>query len=152
MKKVFFALAVLILVFAVSCNKTPAGGGSWTFLGNTYYVTSCVGSGSYISATNSSNTNSTIFGGLTIQFSGTALPKASGTYTVVDTVPIGTQVAITATVGGPADTAYAATGNGQTVAVTVSGGKVSVSGSNIELQNANINPASFPLSFNVNTN
>lgn len=152
MKKAIFGLAVLILIFGASCNKTPAGAGSWTFLGNTYYVTSCVGTNNYIAVTNSNNTNSTSFGSLTVFFPGTSLPTDSGIYTVVDTVPVGKQVTITTAIGGAADTAYTAIGAGQTIAVGVSHGMISVSGWQIQMQNTSINPATFPLTFNFHTN
>ena len=151
MKKAIFGLVVLILIFTASCNKTPAGGGSWTFLGLTYNATSCVGLNNYLAATNSSNTNSTYFGGLTVFFPGSTLPTTTGTYTVVDTIPTGNQVTISASVGGAADTTYTAIGGGQTVAVTVSKGKVSVSGSNIQLQNTSIKPGTYPVTFNIHT-
>jgi hypothetical protein len=150
MKKATFVLTVLTLMLAASCAKNPTSGGSWTFMGNTYNVTTCNVFGNYITASNSTNNNNTIFGGMSVSFPGSTFPKTSGTYTVVDTVPTGNQVTILATVGGVNDTTYTAIGGaGQTVAVTVAGGKVTVSGSNIVMYNATAVPTSDTLTFNI---
>jgi len=153
MKKAVFAFVVAALMFVLSCNKGPAGGGSWTFRGQTFTATNCIAIGNYLAATNSSNTNSTSFGGVTVFFPGTTLPKDSGTYTVVDTLPVGNQVSITASVGGAADSTFSSIGgSGQTVAVSISHGKVAVSGTNILLQDTLFAPGIYTLSFNIYNN
>jgi hypothetical protein len=150
MKRAILGLTVISLLFAASCAKNPTSGGSWTFRGVGYNVTTCNVIGDYIAASSSTNTNNTYFGGVAVSFPGTTFPASSGTYTVVDTIPIGNQVTILATVGGVNDTAYAALGGaGQTVNVTIAGGKVTVSGSNLVMYNANAVPTTDTLSFNI---
>jgi hypothetical protein len=151
MRKIIAGVLVLVLLVA-GCAKKITAGGTWTFLGNTYNATTCIGVGNYVAASNSTNTNVNTFGGITVFFAGTKLPTTSGTYAVVDTTPAQNQVNVVATVGGAVDTAYTAIGNGQTVSVNVSNGKVSVSGSGILLQNTTISPATFPVTFSISNN
>jgi hypothetical protein len=156
MKKIILGSIVLSLIFAASCTKkTTYAGGSWTFEGDTFYVANCAGIGNTLVASSSANSNINTFGNLGIVFPGSSLPRTSGTYTVVDTTPLAMQVNITATTGGVNDTLYTATGgNGsnQTIAVTVSNGIVSVSGTGIEIytNNAGVIDSS-ALSFNIHT-
>ena len=150
MKKATFVLTVITLMLAASCAKNPTSGGSWTFRGMEYDVATCNVVGNYIAASNSTNNNNLTFGGVAVSFPGPKFPTSSGIYTVVDTTPIGNQVTILATVGGVNDTAYAATGAaGQTVNVTVAGGKITVSGSNILMYNATAIPTTDTLTFNI---
>jgi hypothetical protein len=153
MKKTIFALLVLTLVFASSCNKnTPNPGGSWTFKGTTYNTTTSAVSGGDFGVTNVSTSNQSSYGGLTFSFFNST-PTTGGTFTVVNGVPASaTQVAIAATTGGAAGNVYGSTGgNGsnQTVAVTVSNGKLSVSGSGIEMYNVNNASDSSAINFNI---
>jgi hypothetical protein len=150
MKNAILGLTVLTILFIASCSKNPTAGGTWTFKGLTYDVTTCIAVGNNIGASSSANNNINTFGGLTVYFPGPKLPTASGTYLVVDTTPVGNQVFISATVGGAVDTAYTSNGlDSQKVAVTVSNGKIAVSGSNISLINSSVSPAAFPLTFNI---
>ena len=100
MRKAILGLTVLTIVLMASCAKTPTSGGSWTFRGVSYNVTTCNVIGDYIAASSSTNTNNSYFGGVAVTFPGTTFPTASGTYTVVDTIPVGNQVTILATEAG----------------------------------------------------
>jgi osmotically-inducible protein OsmY len=138
MKKAIFGLTILILVYATSCTKSPNAGGSWTFKGLTYDVTTCAKVGNTLAASSSTNTNITTFGGLVVYFPGTSLPTTSGVYAVVDTTPVGNQVNIAETINGTGSTLYWAGGashGNPTVNVTVANGRVTVSGSNIIMLN-----------------
>jgi hypothetical protein len=143
-------LSVLTLLLIASCAKTPTSGGSWTFRDLSYNVVTCNVFGNYITASNSTNNNNPTFGGVSVSFPGPNFPTTSGTYAVVDTIPIGNQVTIIATIGGVYDTAYTALGGaGQTVNVTVTGSKITVSGSNLVMYNATAVPTTDTLSFNI---
>jgi hypothetical protein len=154
MKKIIFGLAVVSILFAASCKKSTYAGGSWAYLGNVYNVTNCESIGNRLVATNSSNTNVTIFGNLAIIFPGASVPTASGSYTIVDTIPVGNQVNVSVAIGGVYDTAYNAPGGigtNQTVAVKVSNGVMTASATNINVLNALGTVDSGALSFNIYT-
>lgn len=151
MKKTIFAITVLALVFASSCKKSSNPGGSWTFKGTTYTTTTSIGSANTLTVSNASTSNLTSFGEVVLYFNGSALPTTGGSFTVVNGSPASsTQVSIMASTGGGTAT-YGSTGNGsnQTVTVSVSGGKVSVSGSGIELVNSTTPSDSSALTLNV---
>jgi hypothetical protein len=152
MKKTIFAMLILGLVFASSCNKSNNPGGSWTFKGTTYNTTTSAVSGADFGVNNLTTSNQSTYGGLTVSFFN-ALPTTAGTYTVVNGSPASaTQVQVLTTTGGAAGNVYDATGgNGsnQTVSVSVSNGKLTVSGSGIEMYNVNNPSDSSALNFNV---
>jgi hypothetical protein len=139
MKKISLTFLVVTILFSASCNKndnsnnTSSANESFSFQGTTYTVSSCTGSAQYLTATSG---NTTTGPNMIVTFPGNALPTAAGTYTVVKGgFPSGAnQVGIT--FNPTLTTVYSSTGgNGsnQTVIVNVSGGKVSVTGTNIEL-------------------
>jgi len=156
MKKTIFGIIVLSLIFIPSCKKNPGNpGGSWTFKSNTYSTTTCQNPGAGIlSATNLTNSNAATYGTLIFDFFG-ALPTTGGTYTVVYNRSLTSkQVHIEASTGGAYGSIiyndyYAADSTNKTVSVTVSNGKVSVSGSGIMLHNYNNFSDSSVINFNV---
>ena len=157
MKKVTpFILILSLLVFA-SCKKNSITyqGGSWTFKSNTYNATSCVGSSSSASlvATGISSVGSF---SMTFDFLN-GFPSADTTYTVVyghntGSLPMGNYVMISAESisGGNNDIYYYSTGNGApTIRATLASGKLSLSGTSIELVNAGAASDSTALTFNI---
>jgi len=152
MKKTIFAVIAIGLLAITSCSKSNPPGNSWTFRTVTYNTTSCTGSAGSLAASNVTSNNSTTYGTLTCTFYGTTLPGSGGVYTVVSTVPINsTQVSITATTDGSANNYKSTGGNGsnQTVTISVSNGKVSVTGSGVELVNLTSLSDSAALSVNI---
>lgn len=131
MKKAIFGILVLtLMITATSCKKNnSSSGGSWTFKNNTYNVgASSSALGTLLFSDLSANSLSFDFG--------SALPTTGGSFLVVNSSPsAANQVYITASVGGTSYDATGGNGSNQHVTVTVSGGKVSVSGSGVELQN-----------------
>ena len=156
MKKAILGFLGVCLLIVGSCSKSSNSpvAGTWTLGNATLTDSSCVGVASTLTATTS--TFVTDSGSLTFNFSGSALPVTGGTFTVVGGFanPGNNQVSITAAVGSiHSNTGYSATGgNGtnQTVKVTVgTNGKLTVSGTNIEMAQ-NLNHAdSTTLNFNV---
>ena len=152
MKKTFIAFLLIAYVFASSCSRNnPNPGGSWTFKGTTYNVVSCVTTQDGIGATNGPSTSSTYSTVGATFFN--SLPTTGGTYTVVNGNPVSAnQVLITTTTNGVSGNIYGSTGgNGsnQTVTVSVSNGKVSVSGSGIEMYDINNVADSSALQLNI---
>ena len=131
MKKTAFASLILALVLMVSsCSKTTtnSNGGSWTFKTITYNVNAIQNNSGSIVWRASDNAST-----LAVDF-GSALPTTSGTYTVINGTPGVNQVSIQQQIAGT--TNYTATGSGNTtVQVTVTNGKIAVTGSGIMMQN-----------------
>jgi len=125
MKKVIFGFLVLSVVVISSCKKGVSN--SWSFKGTTYGQTACVGSGGQLTAA-SANPSST----LTANFYNGLLPTTGGTYTAVANPTTASQVALEILVTSNGDDYISTRG---TVNLTVSGGKVSLSGSNINMTN-----------------
>jgi hypothetical protein len=101
---------------------------------------------------NSTTSNPTTYATLTCTFNGTTLPASGGIDTVVSGTPTrNTQIAITATTDGSTNNYRSTGGNGgnQTVTVSVSNGKVTVSGAGIELVNLTAPADSSALSLNI---
>jgi len=150
------------LVAMTSCNKGPLPnnntyqGGSWTFGSLPYKATSCVGASSsaMLTASGVSGNGSTNF---TITFNFTdGYPTANGTYTVLNghnesSVPLENLVMINATLTGGINGQFYSSGRdgSQKVTVTVSNGKITMSGSGIEMVNASNASDSTLLSFNI---
>jgi hypothetical protein len=152
MKKVIFGIIVLSLIFTTSCKKNTNPGGSWTFKSTTYSTTICVGDPGQLSASNGNASNNNTYSMLYVYFYTAALPTTAGTYTVAygNAPNSASQVGIELTTGGNANDYSSTGGNGtQTVSVTVSNGKVSISGSGIMMYNT-VNPSdSSALNFNI---
>lgn len=155
MKKTIFTILALSFLIIISCkkNSTSGAGGSWTINNITCPAVSCignyVGTPGTLTAINVSlpNITGTPASNLTCNFQNT-LPTASGTYTVINgnnNITSANQIVFMATIGGVNGTTYLSTG-GETVTVTVSGGKVSVKGSGISMYNQT---ATTTLSLNI---
>lgn len=132
MKKVIFGFCVLALMFASSCSKTSSSSNSWSFKGTTYNTYSTAISSGALSATSVNPA-----GVLSVYFY-SSTPTA-GTYTVVNgAYPYNnTRVGMTMTAGGNTYNSTGGNGTNQTVSVTVSStGKLSVTGSGIEMLNS----------------
>jgi hypothetical protein len=156
MRNAIFGLLLVGMLPISSCHKgpAPAPGGSWTFKGVTYSVTSCVGNDSIFYLTATDSTAQGFAGSVTVAFYN-VLPAATGTYTVVNgSAPSQpTQVAIIASLGSSvAGLNYQSTGgNGsQTVHVSISNGKISLTGSRIEMSSTTNSSDSAALSLNIN--
>ena len=138
MKKTILGFLMLGLIITSSCHKSTSNpGGSWTLKGTTYNTTACVNSGSSLAA---SDISGSTVAGLTVIFYGT-VPTTSGTYTVNRTPASAGQIEVSVGLNG---SGYISTGsNGlQTVSVTVSNGKVSISGTGITVANSQAGLAS----------
>jgi hypothetical protein len=151
-KTLCYAPALSLLI--ASCKKTSSpSGGSWTVNSTGYQAVTCQSliPGSLDAATANYSTGSATASDLVVQFYTNALPTTAGTYTVItndSALFAPTQVQIVTTIGGISGTSYASTGSGsgQTVNVTVSGGKVSIAGSGINMSNCT---SSATLSLNI---
>jgi hypothetical protein len=85
MKKVIFGFVVLTLMFSTSCkNNNSTSSNSWSFAGNSYTSTTCVGVSNTLTASNASSSNLSNISQLTVNFPGSSLPTTGGTYTVVN--------------------------------------------------------------------
>jgi hypothetical protein len=155
MKKLLLGLSITAFMFTMSCKKDNSNPGSssstygtFSFKGTSYTVNSCTAASQYLTAT-SGNVNTGP--NLEVSFYGTSLPTSGGTYTVVHGGFPNSATQVGLTLNPTLTTVYAPTGgNGsnQTVTVTVTGGKVSVSGNNIELVGMTQSDSS-ALNFNI---
>ena len=152
MKKAIFGIAILTLLFTTSCKKSMPSN-YWAFKGTTYTVAACTGQGNILSASNM--VSSTINGNstLSITFTGATLPDSNGAYPVVGgyTAPAGPQAYLVLDIYGAqgGHSLYSPLA-GQTIAVTVSStGKVSVSGSGIQMVNIDNSSDISALSLNI---
>ena len=152
MQKTILGVLAAGLLLITSCSKNNSSpGNSWTFRTVTYNATTCQGVASTLTASNLSGSNTATYGTLECTFNGTTLPASGSIDTVVSGVPTNNkQIGISATING-ASTSYRATGgNGiQLVTVSVSNGKVAVSGSGIELVNTGTASDSSSLTLNI---
>jgi len=155
MKKAIFGIIVCLMVLS-SCRKSnpPASYpyGSWSLNTVTFPVTACVGNAPTLTATDSFTANPSC--NIVIYFD-SILPTTAGTYTVVNQnlVPGANQVSIAVGYVAPGVlNNYISTGGNGTekVKVTVSNGKISVSGSGIEMTNTGLGADSTALTFNIN--
>ena len=153
------------LLMIISCGKTqpligiPAQ--TWTFKSLTYNTVECFEDTSHynldLSANNGSANDSSSYCSVVCFFHGSALPAASGTYTValVNALPdsiTATQVTFRLVLGGALNNYMSTGGNGhQTVNVSVNNGKLSITGNGIEMAhyNGGFITDSAALSFNI---
>jgi hypothetical protein len=146
-------LSILTLA-SNSCKKdysNPIPQGSWTFMSYTYNAVAGANIGTQFNVSSGTTNNVSSYGELNLSFGDTVFyPTPAGIYTVVEYPPSAHQVSISATTGGDSGIQYDATGgNGlQTVTVTISNGKETVSGSGITLKQVT-NGDSAPVSFNL---
>ena len=161
MKNAIIAILAVGLLTATSCKKSStntSAGGSWTFKTVTYPAVFCAGNLYGNSGTLSAGDVSLTGSGsstaddLVCTFYN-ALPTAAGTYTVIgpNGNPGAGQIQMVTTIGGVNGKTYVSTGgNGaETVAVTVSGGKVTITGSGIEMFTPSTPSDSAGLSLNI---
>ena len=143
----------LALLTFSSCKKSPDPGGSWTFLGTTYYVAGCdTAAGGSLNASNANGNNTYTYGTIGVRFHG-RMPATAGTYTVVKFPPADGQAAITVGINGSFPTTnYNSTGGNGAETITVSlgsNGLINVSGSGIMMSNASGGTDSSTLSVNI---
>ena len=150
MKKVIIGFVVIIALFTASCKKDNSSSlsNSWTFKGQNYNQSTCLTDSALRCHSTSPSSD------LWIVFANVSLPITGGVYTVPqqsNSRLIGNQIAIQ--FNDSAFTQYWPTGgNGtnQTVTVSVSNlGKITVSGSGIELYNSTNPGDSSSLNFNI---
>jgi hypothetical protein len=162
-----FSTALLMAFLLASCKKdTPPPAPAipaqtWTFKSVTYHTFECFADTNTnnfgLHANNGSPADTTGYSALLCNFYGKSFPTANGTYTVAlvntpDSSLTSAQVTISLTLGGLTNVYQSTGGTGtQQVFVTINNGKISVSGSNIELENYNsaISVDSAALSFNI---
>jgi hypothetical protein len=148
MKKTLFGFIAASLLMITSCQKPePLYSGAWSFKNVTYPNLSTVIDTAVafrtIETDNSSTSNLSTYGTLTVQFYGTFPPQA-GTYLVDGSAYThqSDHVFVTATTGGGTQaTDYQSTGTGSSprVVVSISNNHISLSGTGIELVNG-LNP------------
>ena len=167
MKKTLTISLVLGLAIIFSCKKktdtvNPTGISTqtWTFRGMNFSTNECyadtVHSNLNLSANNAGH-DSAGYCALICFFYGNTLPTANGTYTValvnaVDSTIAATQVTFRLELGDSLNNYLSTGGNGhETVAVTVSNGKLSITGTGIEMAHYNSSyiTDSAALNFNV---
>lgn len=151
MKQALKGILIIGLLALLSCNKDKVTPGvpsqTWTFNSITYNTVECfadtVHNNLDLSANNGSVSDSNSYCALTCFFYGAAIPANNGTYTValVNTPSssiTATQVTFRLVRGGALNNYMSTGGNGnETVNVTVNNGKLSVTGSGIEMAHYN---------------
>ncbi len=142
MKKLVFALSVLLLLEAVSCKKNaqgPSTGGSWTFYTTTYNAIRCSQQDTngffYAIAESPVQVNTQTASSLIFMFKGNSAPLA-GTYTVVPALfPNDNEVSITG-IFFPYGFQYQGTGiDAQSVTVSASNNLITLKSSGINMYN-----------------
>ena len=132
MKKILLSAAVLAVVFT-GCKKDDDNGGGtatnqWKIAGTTYTAVSN-GVNSLLGTLIGAGMNGSTGSSFSIGFNGLTTPTTGGTYKIVsaDNLDADDEISVSASVGSGTGTAYQSTGNdNMTAAVTVNGGKVSV--------------------------
>ena len=152
MKQLTLAFFIAALILATSCNKVGSGNAaSWSFEGSSYNATTTSTIRGTLSSTSTNGGTQTSV--LSVAFPGDTLPKASATYSVHgDSAVAKGQVGITLSTNNGANQYWATAGNygfNQSVDVTVSGGKVSITGQGIEIKNVFPASDSAVLNFNI---
>ena len=157
MKGTSFVIVILSMMFFASCKKSSPAisypNGSWSLNNTTFKVTSCTTDSAGIDLVALDSLTGNASCNIIVYFNG-ALPAVSGTYTVANqnTLPAAGQVAVGVGYAAPSVlNNYISTGGGggQKVSVTVSGGKISISGSGIEMVNTGLGSDSTALNFNI---
>ncbi len=167
MKKVVFALVVGSLCFFACCKKKDTVTGpsvpaqTWTFKSLTYNTIECFADTNHtspnLSANNGSPSDSNNYCSLSCYFYGNSLPATSGTYTVaslntIDTSATSKFVMLRMVFGGSLNNYMSTGGDGnQQVQVTVTNGKIRITGSAIEMAHyySTIITDSAALNFNI---
>jgi hypothetical protein len=141
MKKTIFGLFIMAAVLFSSCKKThkslPLGGGSWTLKGTTYYADGCTDSASILYAFNGPGfPGNNDYSECVVLFG--SYPVTSGTYTLVSNavefnVGLTSSQAFIISTQQPLGSFYYSTDSGAITATVSPTGKISVSGSNIQV-------------------
>lgn|GEM_PF-5881018 len=149
---------MMIGILAIcSCTKTSTTAGPagyWNFLSNSFQAVSCTVNPATASLTGANSQTSNPYGTFVVSFHD-SLPTVGGTYTVVYAGGSPKPQQVTITVGYfTSDTSiyYGSTGGdqqSQKVIVTVNKGKISLSGSNIEIINTTGLYDSIPMNFSL---
>lgn len=150
MKKAILGILAIAILFAVSCNKSNNPPETWSFKGINYNANIVSGQTGVLIATQTSTIDPSILTQLSCVFPNNLLPTAPGNYTVVSGTPRANQVAISLSFNS-AQTVYKATGgNGtQKATVSISGGMVTLVGSNITLKNISASSDTGFLNLNI---
>jgi hypothetical protein len=155
MRKTIFGLLLISVCVAESCQKAPPAdpGGSWSFKGVNYTARYCTGDSStaVLSALDSIYTG--VKGSVNVIFFN-VLPINYGTYTVVKgrSPSNPQQVTLSAYIGPAIDGHYYQSTGGdgnETVSVTYSNGKISLTGTGIEMSDTTHTPDSAAMSINI---
>ena len=167
MKIIVFALVVASVCLFAGCKKKETVLGpavpaqTWTFKSLTYNTIQCFADTNHsspnISANNGSPSDSNNYCALSCYFYGSSLPSTSGTYTVaslntIDTSATSKFVMLRMVFGGSLKNYMSTGGNGnQQLTVTVTNGKISITGSAIEMAHyySNVITDSATLNFNI---
>jgi len=151
MKRAIFGLVVIALLFSTSCNKSNNTLETWSFEGTNYNATSVSGQTGVLVATNIGALNPSSYVQVSCFFLHDSLPTVAGSYTVVSGTPAAKQVALSLSLNAGTKVYNSTGGNGtQTVAVSISGGKVTVIGSNITLAATSGTPVDSSATFSLN--
>lgn len=146
MRNTVLGIIAMSLLMITACKKTSSTnlGGTWTFQTVNYTATSFATGYGLITVTNQPTAYSTEYTTLTVNFYG-GLPTqnsffTSGTFNVVKENKLDStdQVSLDLNIAGASgNTLYRSTGSGanQTVNVSVSNGKLTITGSGVELAN-----------------
>ena len=149
-------ITICLLAFA-SCKEnamtTSYPFGSWSMNNTTFKVTSCLADSATASVTATDSFIGNPSCNIVVNFN-TALPAASGWYTVANEglQPAAGQVSISVGYSAPGvlNNYLCTGGNGtQKVNVTVSGGKINIAGTGIEMVNIGYGTDSITLNFNI---
>jgi hypothetical protein len=157
MTKAITSILIISLLIATSCRKSNTAatlqGGTWTFNAATYNATSCVAAPASAAINASGRSSANTF---TLSFNFlNGYPTSSGNYTVINghntsTLPFSNLVMINATISGASSASYYSSGSGTgSVSVDVVNGKLSLSGTGIEMLNTANTSDSSALSFNI---
>jgi hypothetical protein len=137
MKKAILAVIVIACVLVSACNKTNYVPETFSFKGINYGADYVLGQTGVLIATATDPLNPpNNYNQVSCFFLNKALPTVPGTYTVVSGTPVANQVALSLGLNS-GRTIYTSTGahGTQYVTVSISGGFVTVVGSNITLVN-----------------
>jgi hypothetical protein len=154
MKKSLLLMLTLSIIVS-SCKKdssSQTNGGSWTFNAATYQAASCVADSQLATLTAVSNVSGSPFSNIVVSFYH-KLPDSTATYIVAREGNLSPgHLSLSVAYHTSTTTTYytSVVGNGnQKASVTVTNGKISVSGTNIEILNLGGNTDSTRLSFNI---
>ena len=155
MKQILFLLTIGILLGAItSCTKSTSSppGQSWTFASATYTVLACTADSAHATLTAFNTVSGDPYSNIVVFFYD-SLPTVSDSFTVVRDANITAAGQVSITIGYMTSgqlTYYGSTGGrDQRVAVTVSGGRLAVTGSNISIAKTTATIDTIPLSFNI---